>query len=127
MKKTRFSLYYLVSYLLFGGLGFLILPKVMLNVFMSNGNYNDVMVRLVGLMLLSLGIVIVQIIRLHLEQLYTTTLFIRLIIIILLLSFYFVYNDPLFLVLFSIVGLGFLFTITSYFFDRKKKLKTITK
>jgi uncharacterized protein YjeT (DUF2065 family) len=123
MSKTRISLYYLASYLLFGGLGFLIVPKVMLNLFMSNGNYSDVMVRLVGLMLLSLGIVIIQIIRLDLEQLYTTTLFIRSIIIVILLTFYFVYNDPLYLVLFIVVGLGFLFTLTSYFFDRRKNIK----
>ncbi len=122
MKKTRASLYYLASYLLFGGLGFLIMPKLMLQLFMSNGDYSDVMVRLIGLMLLSLGIFIIQLIRYQIEQLYTTTLFIRSIIIALLIAFYFIYKDPLLLVLFVIVGFGFILTITSYLLDRKKRI-----
>jgi uncharacterized protein YjeT (DUF2065 family) len=67
MKKTRISLFYLASYLLIGGTGFFIFPKPMLRIFMSQGNYSDVMVQLVGLFMISLGIVIVQIIRHRLE------------------------------------------------------------
>jgi uncharacterized protein YjeT (DUF2065 family) len=120
MKKTRGSLYYLASYLLTGGLGFLVLPNQMLSVFMSNGEYSDVMLRLVGLMLLSLGIFIVQLIRYKIEKLYPSTLLVRSIILTFLLAFYFVYKDPLFLVLFVIVGFGFVLTTTSFFLDRKK-------
>jgi uncharacterized protein YjeT (DUF2065 family) len=123
MKKTRRSLYYLASYLVFGGLGFLILPKLMLRLFMSNGDYSDVMIRLVGLMLLSLGIIIVQLIRYQIEQLYTTTLFVRSIIIAFLIAFYLIYNDPLLLVLFVIVGFGLILTISSYLLDRKKRIE----
>jgi uncharacterized protein YjeT (DUF2065 family) len=123
VKKTRGSLYYLASYLLFGGLGFLIVPQVMLNLFMSNGEYSHVMVRLVGLMLLSLGIIILQIIKYQIEQLYPTTLIVRSIILTFLLGFYFIYQDPLLLILFIIVGIGFVLTITSYLLDRKQKIE----
>ena len=121
MKKTKGSLYYLASYLLIGGIGFLVLPNQMLKVFMSNGEYSDVMVRLVGLMLMSLGIFIVQLIRFQIEQLYSSTLLVRSIILSFLLAFYFVYKDPLFLVLFGIVGFGFVLTTTSFLLDRKNK------
>lgn len=122
MKKTRVSLFYLASYLLIGGIGFFFIPKTILRMFLSNGNYSDVMVRLIGLFMISLGILIVQIIRYRTEQLYTTTLFVRAIILVTLLSFYFIYEDPLMLVLFGIVGLGFLLTITSYSLDKKQRL-----
>lgn len=120
MKKTRITLFYLASYLVIGGIGFFIFPQLILRMFLSSGNYSDIMVRLIGLFMVSLGIIIIQIIRHRAEQLYTTTLFIRSIILITLISFYFIYNDPLMLVLFGIVGLGFLLTITSYLLDKKQ-------
>lgn len=122
MKRTRFSLYYLASYLLTGGLGFLLMPKLMLKLFMSTGDYSDVMVRLVGLMLLSIGILIVQMIRYHIEKLYPSTLFVRSIIVVSLLIFYFIYHDPLMLVLFVIVGVGMVLTVISYLLDRKNEI-----
>jgi uncharacterized protein YjeT (DUF2065 family) len=119
MNKTRISLYYLAGYLLFGGIGFLLVPRTMLALFFSTGNYSDVMVRLVGLMLLALGIFIVQMIRYRIEKLYPTTLLVRSIIVIILLTFFFIYGDPLMLVLFAIVGLGMVLTGTSYLLDKK--------
>lgn len=122
MKKTRMSLFYLASYLLIGGIGFFFFPKQILKMFMSSGNYSDIMVRLIGLFMLSLGILIVQIIRYSVKQLYTTTLFVRSIILFTLLSFYFIYKDPLMIVLFVIVGLGFILTLSSYLTDKKQDL-----
>ena len=122
MKRTRFSLYFLASYLLTGGFGFLLMPKLMLKLFLSTGDYSDIMVRLVGLMLLSLGILIVQIIRYHIEKLYPSTLFVRSIIVVSLLIFYFKYHDPLMLVLFVIVGVGMVLTAISYLLDRKDEI-----
>lgn len=120
MKRTRYSLYYLAGYLLFGGIGFLFLPQQMLKLFLSTGNYSDVMVRIVGVLLLALGMVIVQIIRMKLEVLYKTTLVVRTVILISLFSFYFVYRDPLLIVLTCIVGLGFILTLSSYLVDKQK-------
>lgn len=119
MTKTRISLFYLASYLLIGGTGFFIFPRPMLRMFLSQGNYSDVMLQLIGLFMISLGIIIVQIIRHRIEQLCATTLLVRSIILISLPAFYFMYKDPLMLVLFGIVGLGFLLTVTSYLIDKK--------
>ncbi|NIQ39756.1 MAG: hypothetical protein GTN81_14380 [Proteobacteria bacterium] len=118
MRKTGLSLFYLAGYLLVGGVGFLAFPQTVLTFFFSNGNYSNVMVRLVGILMLSLGILIVQLIRHKVEALYKTTLIVRTIILIALASFYFAYRDPLMIVLFVIVGIGFTLTLTSYLLDR---------
>jgi uncharacterized protein YjeT (DUF2065 family) len=118
MNRIRLSLFYLASYLLGGGIGFLAVPRTMLRLFLSNGQYSDVMVRLVGLLLLGLGIVVVEIIRQRVAQLYPTTLIIRAVILVGLLSLYFGYGDPLMLVLFAIVGIGFAMSLTCLVLDR---------
>lgn len=120
MSRTKLSLYYLAGYLITGGLGFLLVPDIALKLFLSNGNYDDIMIRFVGLLLLSLGIVIAQVIRFELLQLYPTTLIVRSIILISLVWFYFETRDPLMLVLLGIVGLGFILTLTSYLLDRSE-------
>ena len=56
---------YLASYLLVGGLGLLVVPELALRLLMSNGNYGDVMPRLVGVFMLALGGVILQFVRAH--------------------------------------------------------------
>lgn len=81
--------------------------------------YDDAMVRLVGLLLLSLGILIAQIIRYQLYQLYTTTLIVRAIILVVLAGLYLSSDDPRILVLFGIVGIVFAFTLVSYMIDRR--------
>ena len=120
MSRTKLSLYYLAGYLITGGLGFLLVPDIALKLFLSTGNYDDIMIRFVGLLLLSLGIVIAQVIRFELLQLYPTTLIVRSIILISLVWFYFETRDPLMLVLLGIVGLGFILTLTSYLLDRSE-------
>ncbi len=118
-KRTRFSLFYLAGYLLFGGIGFLFVPRTMLELFQSNISYDSIMVQFIGVLLLSLGIVIVQIIRKNLVEFYHITLIIRSIIIAALLYFYMISKNPLMLILFSIVTVGFLFTAMSFILDKK--------
>ncbi len=118
MRKTRLSLYYLASYLTFGGLGLLAAPQTMLTLFFSNGQYSDVIVRLAGVLLLALGIIIIQIIRLQVSQLYSTTLIVRVIILLALIFLYMSSRDPLMITLLVIVGFGFGLTLSSYIADR---------
>jgi uncharacterized protein YjeT (DUF2065 family) len=120
MKKTRLSLFYLAGYLLIGGIGFLFSPKATLIIFLSNGNYSDFMLRIMGVFLLSLFIVVLQIIRRHVAELYLTTLVVRAWLLSAFTVFYIIYRDPMLLVLLAIVGLGVLMTVTSYIVDRKK-------
>jgi hypothetical protein len=73
-----------------------------------------------GVFLLSLFIVVLQIIRRHVAELYLTTLVVRAWLLSAFTVFYIIYRDPMLLVLLAIVGLGVLMTVTSYIVDRKK-------
>ncbi len=119
MKKTRLSLFYLAGYLSVGGSGFLLFPKTTLMLFLSNGNYSDVMVRSMGVFLLSIAMIIIQIIRHRAAFLYPTTLIVRAFILTVFTLFYIFYRDPMFVILLAIVGLGFLLTLISYVLDRR--------
>ena len=123
MKKTRLSLYYLIGYLIPAGLALLIAPEFALKLLFSNGDYGDVLPRLLGTVLLALGIVIFQIVRLKIDVLYTTTLVVRGVILTCLLGLYLYSRDPFFLVLIAIVGFGVLLTGVSYVLDRRSAAK----
>jgi len=121
MKRTHLSLYYLVGYLLPAGIALIAAPKVALKLLLSNGNYGDVLPRLLGVVLLALGIVVLQIVRLRVEVLYSTTLIARSVILICLVGLYLYARDPLFLTLVAIVGLGFVLTGASHLQDRRRQ------
>ena len=119
MKRTHLSLYYLIGYLILAGLALIAAPQLALKLLLSNGSYGDVLPRLLGVVLLALGIVILQIVRLQLEVLYSTTLIVRGIILVCLLGLYLYAHDPFFLSLIGVVGLGVLLTGVSYWLDRR--------
>src|SRR5215510_8774209 len=105
MKNTRLSLYYLAAYLTSGGLGLLLMPSLALKYMFSNGDYGEIIPRGMGLALLTLGVLIIQIIRHKVEVLYTTTIFIRTFLLLpVMIWLYFKSADPLFITLFCIIG-----------------------
>ncbi len=117
MRKTWLSLHYLVGYLSVGGLAFLATPQTASTLFQSNGTYSDLMLRLLGLMMLGLAIFVGQVIRRRATEFYRTTLLVRACLLVGFAAFYFVYEDPMLLVLLAIVGLGFVLTLSSYLLD----------
>ncbi len=119
VKRTRLSLFYLATYLLGAGIALILAPSLALTLLFTKGHYGDVMPRLLGVVLLALGIVIVQIIRHRLEVLYTTTLLVRVFIMIVLAALLVYTGDPLFISLMVVVGLGMVFTGTSYLSERR--------
>ena len=121
MRRTYLSLYYLIGYLIPAGFALFVAPTFTLKLLLSNGSYGEVMPRLLGLVLLALGIVVVQIVRLQAERLYSATLIARSVILAGLLIIYPSSGDPLFLSLLLIVGLGFVLTGASYFLDRRER------
>lgn len=121
LKRTRLSFYYLATYLLMGGVGFLFFPVLSLQLLLSKGPYNLIMVRLVGVLLLSLGIFVVQLIRHRVYSLYPTTLVVRAIILSSLIWFYLETHDPMMMVLVGIVGFGFVLTYISLMKDTRQK------
>jgi uncharacterized protein YjeT (DUF2065 family) len=120
MKRTRLSLYYLAAYLLGAGVALIFAPSLALTLLFANGHYGDVMPRLLGVVLLALGIVIVQIIRHSLEVLYPTTLIVRTFIMAVLVGLLIYSHDPLFISLMVVVGFGMILTGTSFVLDRRR-------
>ena len=120
VRRTHLSLFYLAAYLVGAGVALIFVPSLTLKLLFSNGNYGDVMPRLLGVVLLALGLVIVQIIRHRVEVLYSTTLGVRVIIVAVLVALFVYSKDPLFISLIVVVGIGMILTGTSYLVDRRQ-------
>jgi succinate dehydrogenase hydrophobic anchor subunit len=121
MKRSKRSLFYVAAYLTLTGIGLVIAPRQVLHLLFSNGVYDDVFPRFTGVLMVGLGIFVIQIIRHEAETLYPSTLQVRAVIWVTVLGFYFYTNDPFFLVVLGVVGLGMIITGTSYYRDRRTR------
>jgi len=106
MKTKRLTLIYLVTYLAVGGLGFLFFPKQILQLFLSDGQYGEIMPRLVGMFMCALSFLIYRILKNEDWQYYSSTIYIRSLIVLVLLWLYSISCDPMFLILTAIVLIG---------------------
>lgn len=122
MKRTWMSLFYETGYLLGGGVFLLAAPDTAFKLLFSNNSYGDVLPRLLGTVLLSIGGIFVQIVRMHIEELYTTTIAVRVPLMAVNLCLFYYSGNPLFLTLFVIVTLGVVLTATGYVIDRRSKV-----
>ncbi len=118
MDKTRFSLFYVAGYLWLGGIALLAAPQTAVALLLSNGQYSDLMLRMVGSFMVSLAIFVTQLIRHQAYRLYPTTLMVRGFLVVTKAVLYVVYRDPMLLVLMGIVGLGMVMTSSMYFWER---------
>jgi len=123
LPRTRLSLVYLAGYLIPAGIAFLAFPQLTLKLFFSTGSYGDVFPRFLGAILIVLGVIIAQIIRFGLYQLYTTAIVTRLLLLGTLVGLYVYTGDPLFLILFGVVGFGVALTSVCYLIDRSRGAK----
>lgn len=74
----------------------LLVPGFATKLLLSNRDYDDAPFRLAGILLISLGILIVQIIRHRVDALYPTTIVVRLFISAGLIGLYLTTSDPSF-------------------------------
>jgi uncharacterized protein YjeT (DUF2065 family) len=121
----RLSLFYLAGYLILGGLAMGVDPKLAMQLLFAEGDYGDVFPRLVGLLLLALGILVVWIIAVRAERMYPGTLVARIVILTGLAGLYLLSLDPFFVSLFVIVLIGFLLTFGCYMMDRARKAAVV--
>ena len=119
LKRTRLSFIYVILYLSMTGLGFLLVPELMLRTFFSNGHYDGAFVRVSGAFLIVLSILIAQIVRYHLEVLYKTIILVRLFLLAFWAFLFTTTRDPLFLIFFAVVGLGVFLSVWAFILDRK--------
>lgn len=85
----------------------------------SNGDYGDTMPRMAGALCIGLGVLIVQMIRLKIDGLYTTTVYIRFFFIAVWVWLCLRSGDPFFLSVAGVVGLGVVITGASLLLERK--------
>ena len=102
----RLLLGYLSGYLLVGGLGFAFVPELALDLLQSDGEYGDVMPRVVGMFMVALGALIGLFALRRDYTYYPFSLAARTGIVIFLVFLYTIESDPMFLVLTAIVLLG---------------------
>jgi hypothetical protein len=102
-------------------LALLFVPNFAMNLLLSNNAaaYGEVMPRFVGMTLIGLDIRVLQIFRLRIEQLYSTTLIVRVFFLVVLAGLFLLSRDPFFVVVFAIVGVGVLMTGYSYARERR--------
>ena len=122
MKRTWLSLFYEMGYLLVAGVFLLVAPDTAFNLLFSNNSYGDVLPRLLGTVLLSIGVIFVQIVRMHIEKLYTTTIVVRVPLMAVNLWLFYYSGNPLFLTLFVIVTFGVVLTVMGYVLDQRSKV-----
>ena len=122
MTRTWLSLFYETGYLLVAGVFLLAAPDTAFKLLFSNTSFGDVLPRLFGTVLLSIGAIFVQIVRMHIEELYTTTIVVRVPLMAVNLWLFYYSGNPLFLTLFVIVTLGVVLTVTGYLLDQRSKV-----
>ena len=106
MKAKKITLTYIVIYLAIGGLGFTFFPNQILELFLSNGNYGDIMPRIAGMFMCALSFLIFRIIRNEDWHYYSATIYVRSSIVLILSWLFYKSGDPMLLVLMGIVLIG---------------------
>ena len=117
MKKATLS--YLAGYLLFGGLGLAFLPAITLNLFQSNGEYGDVMPRVVGAFMIGLGGLIALFVYYEDYKYYPYSVYIRSFFVLFFFVLYFRSDDPFFLVLNVVILIGLLPSVYTLIRERR--------
>jgi uncharacterized protein YjeT (DUF2065 family) len=118
---ARLSLYYLFGYLTLTGLALLFAPDISLRLLLATRTYDDTFVRFTGAFMIALGVVVLQFIRYQVAVLYPTTVGVRVFFLACITWFYQRTHDPLFLVVFGVVALGFVLTTTGLILDRRRR------
>lgn len=101
MDLRRLTLTYLVIYL-----GFAFFPQQFMDLFQSNGEYGDVMPRVVGLMMGALSFLLLNILRNEDWHYYVVSIYVRTAIVIFLMYLWIVSDDPMFLLINVVVLIG---------------------
>ena len=115
MKLIKFSFYYISAYLGLAGVTFLFIPAQFQKLLFANQIYDSVPMHLAGMFALLLSIVVFQLARKQLFELYTTTLFARAVALVIIIALYIQTHNPFFLSMLAIVLFGVVVTIIGHF------------
>ncbi len=126
MRRTHLSLFYLAGYVVPSGILLLVAPTFVSGLLQSNQVYDEAPMRLAGLVLIALGVFVVQLIRHHVEVMYTTTLVVRSILSLGLAWLALSTGNPFFAVVLAVVLFGVALTGVSYLLDRRDAAALMT-
>ena len=121
LPRTRLSLYYLVGYTLPVGVALMFVPQTTMNLLLTNHAYDDLGLRMFGVLLFSLGIIASGMIINKASSVYLVTLFVRGFIIAALFVLYSQYGDPALLAINLVVIVGWALTFLSWRKDKAGK------
>ncbi|MBV9065319.1 MAG: hypothetical protein JO141_28630 [Bradyrhizobium sp.] len=121
LPRTRLSLYYLLGYTLPVGAALMSVPQTTMKLLLTNHAYDDLGLRMFGVLLFSLGILAFGLIVNRASSVYTGTLLVRGFIIAALFVLYSQYRDPALLVINLVVAVGFTFTFLSWRKDKAEE------
>ena len=121
LPRTRLSLYYLVGYTLPVGVALMFVPQMTMNLLLTNHAYDDLGLRMFGVLLFSLGIIASGMIVNKASRVYTVILFVRGFIIAALFVLYSQYGDPALLAINLVVILGWALTFLSWRKDKAEE------
>ena len=106
MKKVTWI--YLTTYLCIGGIGFAFIPDMTLKLFLSNGDYGNIMPRVAGIFMIALGGLIGTMTYNNDLRYYSYSVFIRTGLVAFFVWLFIISSDPLFIVILAIVLIGLL-------------------
>jgi len=115
----RLTLWYLASYLLFGGVAFTFFPALALMLFLSNGDYDEVMPRLAGMFMIMLGGFVATMVTRRDYSYYRYSILARTFAVVFLLYLFFSAQDPMFALLTVVVLIGLLPSMYVAYSERK--------
>lgn len=118
MKKTRVSLFYLITYLTLTGLGLLLAPQFVLKLLFADHPYDDAFPRFAGILMIGLAIVVFTVIRYGNPILYRMTLIVRIVMWLGTLGIYLQTRETFFIAVLCVLGLGILITGSCYLLER---------
>lgn len=115
MNFIKVSFYYIAGYLGFTALGLIISPAQFQKLMLASDIYPSVPMRFAGMFALLLAIVIFQLARKGLWELYPTTLFARGLGLAILVSLYVKTHNPFFVSALVVVFIGLSLTLIGHF------------
>ncbi len=118
MKAKKITLTYLVTYLAIGGVGFTLFPNQVLDLFLSNGDYGDIMPRMTGMFMCALSFLIFRIIRNEDWHYYAATIYVRSTLVLILSWLFYKSSDPMLLIVMGIVLIGLIPSIVIHLKSR---------
>lgn len=116
-RFKRLSLFYLIGYLVGGGVMLLAAPALALLMLGTRLDYGPVMPRVVGALMVALGCIVTQVLRLGIHNLYATLVVVRLGLCTTWLVMFIAFHDALFLSLLAVVGTGVVLTVAGMVAD----------